>query len=74
MPGIFRDHSMAMSFGEVLCDLILDFQLVALAKILPADDLAAMHRIRIRPRIWGPEHVPWGYSFQKLSTLPRRKG
>jgi hypothetical protein len=73
MPGIFRDHSMAMSFGEVLCDPTLDFQLVALAKFLPADELAALHRIRIRPRIWRPEDVRWGYSFQKLARPTRRE-
>jgi hypothetical protein len=66
MPGLFNDHCLAMSWGRVLFDPTVDFQPVGLAKILSTSQLATIRSIR--PCIWGPEDVRYGFSFQKLRS------
>jgi hypothetical protein len=66
MRGLFNDHCLAMSWGEVLHDPTVDFQPVGLAKIVSTSQLATIRSIR--PCIWGPEDVRYGFSFQKLRS------
>jgi hypothetical protein len=70
MRGRFNDHSMAMSWGDILFDPSVTFELVGMAKILTAEQLAIVQKPRVR--LWRPEDVRWGFSFQKVSKFARR--